>query len=208
MEGRACMVLLQDPSGEAAAEAFKQLVYYELDLGLNHVIRKWSQPIASTANFLLAVPGERSNGPGEGRARQPPRSTSRQEGCRWPEKGTQGLSAVPLCLCVCRRCADRVGELDRLHAPGPPRATHAVASQGGAAASEGHATGGGRHAQAEGHPLLPHPVRVRRPLQGACEVTATSRESSSTSPRPSSTDLGGECLDVRRVVGLVGGGGR
>lgn len=55
---------MQDPTGEAAAEAFKQLVYYELDLGLNHVIRKWSQPIASTANFLLAVPGERSNGPG------------------------------------------------------------------------------------------------------------------------------------------------
>lgn len=54
----------QDPTGEAAAETYKQLVYYELDLGLNHVIRKWSQPIASTALSLLAVPGERANGPG------------------------------------------------------------------------------------------------------------------------------------------------
>ncbi len=54
----------QDPTGEAAADTFKQLVYYELDLGLNHVIRKWSQPIAATASSLLAVPGERSNGPG------------------------------------------------------------------------------------------------------------------------------------------------
>ncbi|TFJ87655.1 hypothetical protein NSK_001005 [Nannochloropsis salina CCMP1776] len=54
----------QDPTGEAAAETYKQLVYYELDLGLNHVIRKWAQPIASTACSLLAVPGERFNGPG------------------------------------------------------------------------------------------------------------------------------------------------
>jgi len=29
----------QDPTGEAAASAQKQLVYYELDLGLNHVVR-------------------------------------------------------------------------------------------------------------------------------------------------------------------------
>lgn len=81
------MVLLQDPSGEAAAEAFKQLVYYELDLGLNHVIRKWSQPIASTANFLLAVPGERSNGPGEGRARQPPAAPARRRGAGGRKRG-------------------------------------------------------------------------------------------------------------------------
>jgi len=54
----------QDPSGEAMENAIKQLVYYELDLGLNHVIRKWSQPIASTAFMLLQVPGERAGGPG------------------------------------------------------------------------------------------------------------------------------------------------
>jgi splicing factor 3B subunit 3 len=34
----------EDPTGEAASEAQKQLVYYELDLGLNHVTRKWSEP--------------------------------------------------------------------------------------------------------------------------------------------------------------------
>jgi splicing factor 3B subunit 3 len=47
----------QDPSGEAAAETEKRLTYYELDLGLNHVVRKWSEPISRTANSLLAVPG-------------------------------------------------------------------------------------------------------------------------------------------------------
>jgi splicing factor 3B subunit 3 len=47
----------EDPSGEAAAETEKRLTYYELDLGLNHVVRKWSEPISRTANLLLAVPG-------------------------------------------------------------------------------------------------------------------------------------------------------
>jgi splicing factor 3B subunit 3 len=44
-------------AGEAAAEVEKKLSFYELDLGLNHVVRKWSEPISRTANFLLAVPG-------------------------------------------------------------------------------------------------------------------------------------------------------
>lgn len=47
----------QDPSGAAAEEAEKKLTYYELDLGLNHVVRRWSEPISRTANLLLAVPG-------------------------------------------------------------------------------------------------------------------------------------------------------
>ena len=47
----------QDPSGEAAQDVDKKLTYYELDLGLNHVVRKWSEPVSRTANFLLAVPG-------------------------------------------------------------------------------------------------------------------------------------------------------
>lgn len=47
----------QDASGKAAEEAEKKLTYYELDLGLNHVVRKWSEPISRTANLLLAVPG-------------------------------------------------------------------------------------------------------------------------------------------------------
>lgn len=34
----------EDPSGEGASEAQKHLVIYELDLGLNHVVRKWSEP--------------------------------------------------------------------------------------------------------------------------------------------------------------------
>eukprot|EP01038_Epipyxis_sp_PR26KG_P011576 gene11576-15501_t len=47
----------QDSSGVSAQEVEKKLTYYELDLGLNHVVRKWSEPISRTANFLLSVPG-------------------------------------------------------------------------------------------------------------------------------------------------------
>jgi len=44
-------------------ESGKQLVYYELDLGLNHVVRKWSTSVDRDAHFLLALPGG-SDGPG------------------------------------------------------------------------------------------------------------------------------------------------
>eukprot|EP01041_Mallomonas_annulata_P001015 gene1015-1991_t len=47
----------QDPSGEAFLETEKVLTYYELDLGLNHVVRKWTEPISRTAFLLLTVPG-------------------------------------------------------------------------------------------------------------------------------------------------------
>ena len=33
----------EDPTGEAAAHTEKLLTFYQLDLGLNHVIRKWSE---------------------------------------------------------------------------------------------------------------------------------------------------------------------
>ncbi|UKZ77780.1 pre-mRNA-splicing factor rse1 [Trichoderma virens FT-333] len=47
----------QDATGEAMRELETQLVYYELDLGLNHVVRKWSEPVDSTASLLFQVPG-------------------------------------------------------------------------------------------------------------------------------------------------------
>jgi splicing factor 3B subunit 3 len=47
----------QDPSGQAYAESEKKLVYYELDLGLNHVVRKWSDAVDRSANMLFQVPG-------------------------------------------------------------------------------------------------------------------------------------------------------
>ncbi|KAI9816650.1 MAG: pre-mRNA-splicing factor rse1 [Thelocarpon impressellum] len=47
----------QDPTGQAYEEVEKSLVYYELDLGLNHVIRKWSDPVDRTASMLFQVPG-------------------------------------------------------------------------------------------------------------------------------------------------------
>ncbi|KAG6509742.1 hypothetical protein ZIOFF_027747 [Zingiber officinale] len=46
-----------DPTGQAAADAQKHLTFYELDLGLNHVSRKWSEPVDNGANLLVTVPG-------------------------------------------------------------------------------------------------------------------------------------------------------
>lgn len=45
----------QDTSGQAIADT--ELVYYELDLGLNHVVRKWSETVDSTSSLLFQVPG-------------------------------------------------------------------------------------------------------------------------------------------------------
>jgi len=41
----------------------KVLVFYELDLGLNHVVRRWSDAVDPTANKLIPVPGG-NDGPG------------------------------------------------------------------------------------------------------------------------------------------------
>ncbi|KAG2555075.1 hypothetical protein PVAP13_9KG549900 [Panicum virgatum] len=47
----------RDPTGQAANQAQKLLTFYELDLGLNHVSRKASEPIDNGANLLVTVPG-------------------------------------------------------------------------------------------------------------------------------------------------------
>lgn len=46
-----------DPTGEASQKTQQMLTYYELDLGLNHVVRKFSDPLEEHANFLITVPG-------------------------------------------------------------------------------------------------------------------------------------------------------
>ncbi|XP_049296833.1 splicing factor 3B subunit 3 isoform X4 [Anopheles funestus] len=46
-----------DPTGEAATKTQQTLTFYELDLGLNHVVRKYSEPLEEHANFLISVPG-------------------------------------------------------------------------------------------------------------------------------------------------------
>ncbi|XP_071823754.1 splicing factor 3B subunit 3-like [Apostichopus japonicus] len=51
-----------DPTGEGAQNTSQLLTYYELDLGLNHVVRKYSEPLEEHGNFLIAVPGG-SDGP-------------------------------------------------------------------------------------------------------------------------------------------------
>jgi splicing factor 3B subunit 3 len=47
----------QDPTGEAATETQQTLTFYELDLGLNHVVRKQSDELDIIANKLIKVPG-------------------------------------------------------------------------------------------------------------------------------------------------------
>ncbi|XP_077993061.1 splicing factor 3B subunit 3 [Glandiceps talaboti] len=46
-----------DPTGEAVQTTQQMLTFYELDLGLNHVVRKYSEPVEEHGNFLIAVPG-------------------------------------------------------------------------------------------------------------------------------------------------------
>ena len=46
-----------DPTGEVAAKLQQTLTFYELDLGLNHVVRKYSEPLEEHANLLISVPG-------------------------------------------------------------------------------------------------------------------------------------------------------
>lgn len=46
-----------DHTGEAAQTTQQTLTYYELDLGLNHVVRKYSEPLEEHGNFLISVPG-------------------------------------------------------------------------------------------------------------------------------------------------------
>lgn len=52
-----------DETGEAAQEAQQCLTYYELDLGLNHVVRKHSEPLDEPGTGLMLVPGG-TDGPG------------------------------------------------------------------------------------------------------------------------------------------------
>ncbi len=46
-----------DVTGEVAASTKQTLTFYELDLGLNHVVRKYSEPLEEHANMLISVPG-------------------------------------------------------------------------------------------------------------------------------------------------------
>ena len=46
-----------DVTGEAAANTRQTLTFYELDLGLNHVVRKYSEPLEEHGNMLISVPG-------------------------------------------------------------------------------------------------------------------------------------------------------
>jgi len=46
-----CQEADNDPTG--TVETKQMLTYYELDLGLNHVVRKYSEGLEDRANFLI-----------------------------------------------------------------------------------------------------------------------------------------------------------
>ena len=49
---------VDDPrSAAASGQITKLLVVYEVDLGLNHVVRKFAEPLPATAHSLISVPG-------------------------------------------------------------------------------------------------------------------------------------------------------
>lgn len=52
-----------DPTGEAVQTTRQTLTFYEVDFGLNHVVRKYSEPLEEHANSLITVPGDK-DGPG------------------------------------------------------------------------------------------------------------------------------------------------
>jgi splicing factor 3B subunit 3 len=47
-----------DPTSKAFEEIEKNIIFYELDLGLNHVVRKNSIPVDMTCHYLIALPGD------------------------------------------------------------------------------------------------------------------------------------------------------
>ncbi|GAB7355497.1 hypothetical protein MBLNU459_g5990t1 [Dothideomycetes sp. NU459] len=49
----------QDPSDVSYNSREKLLVYYRVDLGLNHVVREWADAVDYSANLLFPVPGGR-----------------------------------------------------------------------------------------------------------------------------------------------------
>lgn len=46
-----------DSTGMAYENKEKQLVYYTVDMGLNHVVKSWSESVDYSANMLFGVPG-------------------------------------------------------------------------------------------------------------------------------------------------------
>jgi splicing factor 3B subunit 3 len=46
-----------DVTSEAVQTTQQTLTFYELDLGLNHVVRKYSEPLEDHGNLLIPVPG-------------------------------------------------------------------------------------------------------------------------------------------------------
>lgn len=53
----------EDDSAVQTGEIEKMLTFYEMDLGLNHVVRKSAEEIPSDAHMLIPVPGD-PDGPG------------------------------------------------------------------------------------------------------------------------------------------------
>ena len=87
----------QDPTGQAYRDIEKLLVFYELDLGLNHVVRKWAEPVDRNATKLFQIPGG-SDGPSGVLVCSPDNITyrhSNQEAFRVPIPRRRGVLEDP-----------------------------------------------------------------------------------------------------------------
>lgn len=56
----------EDPTGEAYSKTPKNLVYYELDLGINNIVKKWVTPVDKSSNMLITLIVQRDSGEGLG----------------------------------------------------------------------------------------------------------------------------------------------
>ena len=79
-----------DPTGDAYVRREKLLTYYTVDLGLNHVVKSWSDTVDYTANKLFGVPGGQ-DGPSGVLVCCEDRIYYRHD------------KAEPLCICIPRR---------------------------------------------------------------------------------------------------------
>lgn len=85
----------QDPSGQAYRDVQKTLTYYELDLGLNNVVREWVEPVDRFANHLIPVPGPgREGGPSGVLVCSPDTITYKHK--RTKKHSSQRLHRVPI----------------------------------------------------------------------------------------------------------------
>lgn len=89
-----------DPSGSAARDAVKHLVYYELDLSSNVVLRRWSAPVSRSAHMLIPLPHATE---GAAAGEDGGVLVCSEGSISWMREGVE-----PVCVAIPRRAGDSV----------------------------------------------------------------------------------------------------